>query len=228
MITTAQDRGNCFTLFNSRTAELRTIETVPGFSQSPIKRGKESVYMEESIQPLFPNEIIRLRIHFHPEEYTTLNEPVMGQMTFHDYYEVPVIREMNFRLQPGYWHEFYINKITDHLLPLPYATDCINHNELPVEENQNINPYLHNQFSRENCIIGCMAQNTMDICECWPPELPFIRGSVEDSQENQMKWCDWDAINIIEANKPDNMTWFQYCFSIHEKKCSAKCKYDCE
>jgi hypothetical protein len=202
-------------------------ETLTGFSQSPVKRGKKSVYMEESIQPLLPNEIIRLRVNFHSEEYTTLNEPVMGQMIINNYYEAPVVREKNFGLRPGYWHEFFLNKITDRLLPLPYATNCINRNELTSQTNQNINQYLHNPLSRENCIIGCMAQRTMNLCECWPPELPFIKGSLEDSQENQMKWCDWDAINITKSDKPNNMTWFQYCFSVNEKKCTIGCRYDC-
>jgi len=183
--------------------------------------------MEESIQPLLPNEIIRLRVNFQSEEYTTLNEPVMGQIIIHDYNEAPVVREKNFAIRPGYWHEFFISKITDHLLPLPYATDCILHKELPPEANQNINQYLNSQLSRENCIIGCMAKRTMDVCECWPPELPFIRGSHEDSQENQMKWCDWEAINVTKSYKPDNMTWFQYCFSVNEKKCTAQCRHDC-
>ncbi|CAG2116932.1 unnamed protein product, partial [Medioppia subpectinata] len=97
---------------------------------------------------------------------------------------------------------------------------------------EDVNEYLHHPLSKGNCIIGCMAQATMDRCQCWPPELPFMRGSLEDAQENLLKWCDWDGDGLdVAPNQPDkpaNATWFQYCFTVHETLCKAKCNSDCK
>ena len=207
---------------------MQTNSIESGLSQSPVKRGStdEAVNIELSEEPFHPNEILRLKIDFHGSEYTTLNEPVLGHLIIHDDDEVPAIREKSFLLFPGNYYEFFMTKETDHLLPKPYATDCVNHKLSFKDNSEDANEYLHYPLSKENCIIGCMAQNTMDKCNCWPPELPFMKGSFEESEENTMKWCDWDS-NFDTQSKPTNTTWFQYCFTIHEDQCKSKCNVDC-
>ena len=230
VITTAQDLGNCFTLFHrsrSRILDMNAIDS--GLSQSPVRRGSgkdDAVNIEISEEPFHPNEIIRLKLDFHENEYTTLNEPILGHIIVHDNDEAPVIREKNFLLSPGFYYEFFLIKETDHLLPQPYSTDCVDHKMSSYDGSEDVNEYLHHPLSRENCIIGCMAQNTIDKCNCWPPELPFMRGSITDAQENKMKWCNWDA-NFDKLTKPANMTWFEFCFTMNEDQCNDKCKYDC-
>ncbi len=230
VITTSQDVGNCFTLFHrSKSEVLRNIAIDSGLSQSPVKRGKhnESVNIEQSIEPFHPNEVLRLKVDFHSEEYTTLNEPVLGHVIIHDSKDIPVVREKSFLIQPGHYYEFFINKQNEILLPLPYASDCIDYNASKSDGSNDFNEYLHNPLSRENCVIGCMAQKTIDKCDCWPPELPFIKGTVDDSQENKIKWCDWDSKFSNKSVKPENMTWFRFCFSSNENGCNKKCKADC-
>ncbi|CAG2104126.1 unnamed protein product, partial [Medioppia subpectinata] len=235
VITTTQDLGNCFTLFHRGRSELLTsIAIESGLSQSPVRRGadNEAVNIEISEEPFHPNEIIRLKLDFKAGEYTTLNEPVMGHVIVHDDHEAPPIREKNFNLFPGNYYEFYISKESDKLLPKPYATDCVDHKLSSYDGSEDVNEYLHHPLSKGNCIIGCMAQATMDRCQCWPPELPFMRGSLEDAQENLLKWCDWDGDGLdVAPNQPDkpaNATWFQYCFTVHETQCKAKCNSDCK
>ncbi len=208
---------------------MRDIAIDSGLSQSPVKRGKhnESVNIEQSIEPFHPNEVLRLKVDFHAEEYTTLNEPVLGHVIVHSIDEIPVLRERSFLIQPGHYYEFYINRQKDQLLPLPYSTDCVNYNDTLRDSSNDSNEFLHNPLSKDNCIIGCMAQNTMDKCNCWPPELPFMKGSVENSQENRMKWCDWDLTPESHLVKPENASWFQFCFSANENGCNKKCKADC-
>jgi hypothetical protein len=230
IITTSQELGNCFTLFHrSKTEVLKNIAINSGLAQSPVKRGinNEAVNIELSEEPFHPNEVLRMKVHFRAEEYTTLNEPVLGHAIVHDFDEIPVVREKSFLIRPGFYYEFFINKQTDLLLPFPFSTDCVNHNETKPDGSDDINEYLHHPLSRNTCIIGCMAQKTMDKCNCWPPELPFMKGSVADSQENRMKWCDWDSSPTTHSVKPENMTWFQFCFSANENGCNKKCKTDC-
>ncbi len=230
LITTSQDLGNCFTLFHrSKSEVLKNIAIESGLAQSPVKRGKdnESVNIELSIEPFHPNEVLRMKVHFNAHEYTTLNEPVLGHVIIHDSDEIPVVREKSFLIQPGHYYEFYVSKQIDLLLPRPYVTDCVNHNASNSDGSDDINEYLHHPLSRGNCVVGCMAQKTMDKCNCWPPELPFIKGTVEDSQENKMKWCNWDSNPTTDLIKPENMSWFQFCFSANENGCNKKCKSDC-
>lgn len=127
LLTTAQENGNCFTLFHKSTStELEDIAINSGLSESAVVRGSinESVNIESSLKPFAPNEIIRLRVNFHEEEYTTLNEPVSGRFIIHDNRNIAVIREKSYRIEPGKYYIFYLIKITDELLPEPYFTDC--------------------------------------------------------------------------------------------------------
>lgn len=160
-----------------------------------------------------------------------MNDAVFGYIIIHDDHESPPVRERSLLVYPGYYYEFFISKQTDLLLPAPYITDCINFEYQNEEDTNNTseNEYLHFPLSRENCIIGCMGSGTMERCDCWPPELPFMKGSDLNAPENKMKWCDWNVGPQIKGvQKPENSTWFRYCFSEHEKECNKKCKLDCK
>lgn len=61
LFTTAQEHGNCFTLFHkSNSTELEMIAIESGLSESAVVRGlnNESVDIEMSMKPFAPNEII--------------------------------------------------------------------------------------------------------------------------------------------------------------------------
>ncbi|OTF82393.1 hypothetical protein BLA29_008536, partial [Euroglyphus maynei] len=159
LFTTAQEHGNCFTLFHkSNSTELETIAIESGLSESAVVRGlnNESVDIEMSMKPFAPNEIIRFRVNFNEDEYTTLNEPVSGRFIIHDNSQIAVIREKSYRIIPGRYYIFYISKYTDRLLPTPYVTDCRdydvyhsnNHNQ--NENNDNDNDMMANDFNLTN------------------------------------------------------------------------------
>lgn len=131
LLTTAQENGNCFTLFHrsssGRTTDrLEEIAIKSGLSESAVVRGSvnESVNIEMSLKPFAPNEIVRFRVNFQQEEYTTLNEPVSGRFIIHDNREIAVVREKSYRIEPGKYYIFYLTKETDELLEAPYFTDC--------------------------------------------------------------------------------------------------------
>ena len=185
-----------------------------------------------SERPFSPNEIVRLKINFQIDEYTTINEPVLGYFIFHDNKQAPSMREKSFIIKPGNYYEFYLIKQIDRLLPAPYPTDCVNYREMGFSlfdsENRFTNEYLRNPISQKNCIIGCMGKITFDRCNCWPPELPFLKGAQKDSTENQMKWCDWERQPDVKGIEKDpNITWFNHCFQVNENECHQKCKLDC-
>lgn len=224
--------GNCWTLFHkSKSKYLKEIAIQSGLSQSPVIRGGgEAVDLELADQPFHPNEILRMKINFSAAEYTTLNDEVFGHIIIHDDDQSPPVREKNFYIYPGNYYEFFVLKQSDILLPKPFSTDCINYASLPVNASRiDSNEYLNHPQSRENCVIGCMAENTILRCNCWPPELPFLRGSDSESIENKVKWCDWNTgPNIDATQKNSNDSWFKYCFTEHESVCNQKCKLDCQ
>ncbi len=84
-------------------------------------------------------------------------------------------------IQPEHYYEFFINRQTDLLLPFPYSIDCVDHNQTKPDGSDYTKEYLHHPLSRGTSIIGSMAQNTMDKCNYWSPELSFMKGSVEGS-----------------------------------------------
>lgn len=225
--------GNCFTLFHrSHSDVLSDIAIQSGLSQSPVIRGNgEAVDLDIAEQPFHPNEVVRLKVNFSRDEYTTLNDPVSGYVVIHDDEEAPPVREKSFVIYPGFYYEFYLTKQSEHLLPYPYSTDCVTYEQEDIDEDsdEDINEYLYHPLSKENCLIGCMAQKTMNSCLCWPPELPFVTGSDPEAEENQMKLCDWN-VGPTEGNitKPENTSWFRFCFTQNEQQCNQNCKSDCE
>lgn len=300
LLTTAQENGNCFTLFHrsgTTKDELDEIAIKAGLSESAVVRGSanESVNIEMSLKPFAPNEIIRFRVNFQEEEYTTLNEPVSGRFIIHDNREIAVVREKSYRIEPGKFYIFYLTKETDELLEAPYFTDCRKYNaggkesvseasdgkkadnktvvanatatataikEEAASKNSSAAAVSDNLIlleepsSKSNwygktvlfclvltycficSILTCISRKTIATCNCWPPELPFLytgssdNGTVNGTTANSMNslhWCDWrEKPPIVNASdKPNHLTWFQYCFNTHEEACNAACKPDC-
>lgn len=246
LFTTAQENGNCFTLFHkSENRELETIAINSGLSESAVVRGSvnESVNIEMSIKSFAPNEIMRFRVDFHEDEYTTLNEPVSGRFIIHDNKQIAVIRQKSYRIEPGKYYIFYISKLTDELLPSPYVTDCRDYDQTVIDDNnksntlgatksnqnETINLLLSTPASKANCIMGCIAKQTIKTCNCFPPELPFFFTGTSNASENVLKWCDWRERPPISnwKDKPSHLTWFQFCFNVHEEACNKECKADC-
>ena len=235
-MTTATESGNCFTLLHwSKTSSIRPLGIEPGFSHTPLKRGKDTVNIELSKEAFQPNEVIRLRLNFQPNETTTFNEPVLGRIVIHDEKEVPLVRRQHFTIRPGHYYLFYLSEEIQYLLPKPYATDC-----RLYEIKNSTNQYLDNPLSKMDCTLGCMAKKTMDLCNCWPPEIPFIKG---DDRVNNMKWCNWDVLDNNQTIKKwidsstkgmdgsdnwfKNKTSFNVCFADYEKRCGQSCVNNC-
>ena len=238
LLTTAQENGNCFTLFHkSNENKLSEIAINSGLSESAVVRGSinESVNIELSQKPFAPNEIIRFRVNFREDEYTTLNEPVSGRFIIHDDREIAVIRQKSYRIEPGKYYIFYITKNTDELLPAPYFTDCRDYrlqkdeHSLAHSDNKSDDILFSTPTSKGNCIIGCIGEKTIQLCNCWPPELPFLYTGLNNESIKMLKWCDWRERPPIEnwQDKPASLTWFQYCFNVHETECNHVCKSDC-
>ena len=162
-------------------------------------------------------------VNFSVKEYTSLNEKIAGYIMIHDENELPPIRERNFVIYPGYYYEFYINKETGQYLTKPYVTDCI-HYKLPTKTFDNSSSHIPAILSRETCIMNCMAEKTVQMCNCWPPELPYI---YSNSSEEQLKWCEWRDGSNIQANQSSNVNWFRFCFGNNEDECKRHCKTQC-
>lgn len=236
VIQSVQEVGNCFTLFrHSNNTFLANVAIKSGLSQSPVIQGvEEALNLDVADQPFNPNEVFRMMINFSVNEYTTLNDKISGHLMIHDSNELPPINEKNFFIHPGYYYEIYVSKQTGKYLPKPYITDCVLYNDQhsgDVEEGgRRSTKFIPSVLTRETCIMNCMATKTIDLCQCWPPELPFIvADSGNGTAQHQYKWCSWrDGVNIRpRVNKTDNLSWFGFCFANNEKDCNKKCKKQC-
>lgn len=236
---TAQQVGNCYTLFHE--CRGRSVEdvTVPqGYGQAPIINGNETetLRVEISQQEFQPNEILRMRVDFHPKEYTSLNEPVYGTITIHDPTESPDTRKRRYLIHPGNYYEFYITKQISQLLPFPFQSNCRNYGEEnggyykdnKTESTGMPHPYLDNPLSKDDCKIGCLANHTLTVCNCWPPELPFITGFSNPTRKGYnltgMNACDWT--NMTTKTETASQV-FTRCFAGQETTCEKNCMKDC-
>ncbi|OTF71734.1 hypothetical protein BLA29_007679 [Euroglyphus maynei] len=141
----------------------------------------------------------------------------MGHLAIHDENELPPIRNRNFIVYPE----------SGKYLPLPYVTDCFNY-EREKLDSMDVSESKIRVMSRDTCIMECLAKQTINLCKCWPPELPFIVMNHNDSS-NHLKWCSWrDGTNIFVGNSTKKRNWFRFCFANHEKQCKNLCKVECK
>ncbi|KAI1303569.1 hypothetical protein HDE_02112 [Halotydeus destructor] len=225
VITTAQNSGNCFTMFHHAYKKLSNMASIKsGYSAAPVAvRGTTHVFR--------PNEMLRMKLNFTRDEYTTLDYPVSGSVVIHDTNMAPTIRFKSIQLLPGHFYELFITKTTSDLLPAPYLTDCMNyvhkyrgHYDMFSSDEESDDMVYKYPLSKEDCIIGCMGLNTVRRCKCYPPELPFV---LAKRSEDKIRWCDWDSTDDLESAPRDNLTKFDFCFSSHEEFCNQYCKLDC-
>lgn len=239
IIESAQEEGNCFTIFsrsdNVGNDFLKTIAVKSGLGQSPVIHGSsgssDSLNLEISEQPFHPNEIFRMMVNFSIRDYTTLNDKVVGQILVHDENEMPAIRQRSYLIYPGFFYEFYVTKETDKYLPHPYETDCVRYDLAATAAGNSTGKqghYMASVLSRESCIFDCLASKTVQQCGCWPPELPYV---LSNSTEHSLKWCSWrDGVNVHSnvSTLANNTNWFRHCFSSFEPSCRQQCKIQCE
>lgn len=163
-------------------------------------------------------------VNFSVRDYTTLNDKVVGQILVHDENEIPAIRQRSHLISPGFFYEFYVTKETDKYLPHPYETDCVRY-DFTGEGDEGL--YLPSVLSRESCIFDCMGTKTVELCGCWPPELPYV---LNNNTEHRLKWCSWrDGVNVnTNVSLGNNTNYFRKCFSNFEPQCNSQCKIQCE
>lgn len=125
MFITAQGRGNCITLFhegaNERHAEMVSVETI---KQETIIDKINDEDTKIKLKEFVPNEIVKLRINFYPENYTDIRIEAGGELMVHDRRTVPYLASLSYTIRPGRYYEFYLKKTQTLSMPPPYTTNC--------------------------------------------------------------------------------------------------------
>ncbi|KAI1287404.1 hypothetical protein HDE_10313 [Halotydeus destructor] len=241
-LTTSQQIGNCFTLFHeSKGFKIEEVSVEPGYGQSPIIYGNQSLRVEVADQPFQPNEVLRMVLNFEPDEYTILDAPVFGTISIHDPSESPDTRKRRFYLYPGYYYEFYVTKKETILLEAPYESRCFdyvrqNQREYDQGRKKGVHPYLDAPLSRDDCRIGCLAKRTLLKCQCWPPEIPYLQGyeqnvtiKVNDKEQNVnfafIETCDW--VKLAKKRSLNLSAVYDDCFAMYDSLCNEICRQDC-
>lgn len=184
--------------------------------------------VEIANQPFQPNEVLRFRVNYSAEEYTSLVDNIFGTITIHDPTVIPDTRGKRVNIFPGKYYEFQIVEQLNKLLPPPYNTNCTDYmmnNGIRYNVSGPVHPYLDAPLSQEDCMKGCIAENTMKTCNCWPMEVPFLIGFKDHPKINNTLWCDWGK--SADGNETLANEIFTNCSSRFETGCRDQCPRDC-
>jgi len=245
----------CWTIFHeSKKCDLIDINVPSGFTQSAVYISKDPTRKvmgkvgrqgseEQSMRPL---EIIRFVVNFSQEESITLEEPADGTVSIHDRDQIRLGRLQSFELRAGRSYEIFMEESLSHLLEYPYPTSCypyLKYNQdAHKKENPPPHPLLSKPLSSSDCFYGCLANETLHRCGCWPPEIPFLngvnyeKGNPRPYVDANIKLCDWVKMasgvpkDANTTRRELGMVKFYNCFSRQEeivKPCRSKCRQEC-
>ena len=134
------------------------------------------------------------------------------------------------------------------LLPYPYDTNCFTYSATNKASHVDRNPaklaphpFFSKPLSQNDCVFGCLGRKTLETCNCWPPEIPYVSSEfyAEVVKTDTIKLCDWikkgDALNKSRSLKTGNdsqangIIVFNTCFSNSEmvSSCNRKCPREC-
>ena len=217
--------------------------------------GKEFEGSEESEdQPIQPLEIVRFMINFTQSESVQLNKPATGLVSVHDSDQIRLGRLQSVTLRPGKYYEIYIEEQESQLLRAPFDTNCYPYTKKTKNEGDAWDfaelpphPLLKQPLSHSDCLYGCLGKITIQSCNCWPPEIPYVLGRVYETGENNkllnssLKLCDWvkrGAIMISDSpdtnetisGKDKALDAFYQCFASRKitKICQSHCLRGCD
>lgn len=100
-----------------------------------------------------------------------MSETVLALLAIHPSNEVFDARDFSFHVKPGYYYEYFISKVSYKLLESPYQSNCKNYDHSYYKKRHQ---FLHKPMSKADCFKGCLALSTVNECNCWPPEIPYI------------------------------------------------------
>jgi hypothetical protein len=159
---------------------------------------------ESEDQPIQPLEIIRFMINFTQSESVKLDKPALGSVSVHDTDQIRLGRLQSTKLKPGFYYEIYIEQQESQLLEAPYETNCYPYNRRRVEYLQerkgkglSPHPLILFPLSSSDCLYGCLGNETVKKCKCWPPEIPYVKskgynkGFSSRFMNESLQLCSW-------------------------------------
>ena len=169
------------------------------------------------------SEIIQMMLHFAPDEVTDA-EYTGGKIYVHDMAHIPGMQELYFDLEPGYYYELYIRRVTTKQLPKPYSTNCTDHREQAFERIRK-DATLGYPMTQVECINHCLAQHSVDECAgIWPPESVYFEKNVHQNRtfvnrhfrkRHQLRWGRWRAVQLRSG---DSHMYYQ-CVALRKPEC---------
>ena len=266
-IETFQGTSICWTLFHeSIENKLTQVQVQSGETQSPvfiddiesivsaskIKReytDEEQLFGEKEAedQPIQPLEVIRFMVNFSQKESVEFDKPALGSVSVHDPDQIRLGRLQSITLRNGQHYEIYIEEQESRLLQYPYETDCYPYTQMRdraikgrTHRDKPGHPLLLDPLSANDCLYGCLGNETLKKCGCWPPEIPYVRTKGYDTGfsnvfiKNSVKVCGWFRKGQSELSnnltgEDAAMSVYYSCIASREivKKCSDQCHAGC-
>lgn len=87
--------------------------------EAELERNKGDFRIE-----MVSKEVVRLRLNFHGEDYANTRNVVGAKFTIHSNSQIGEISHKSFRILPGHWYAYYIDRFDYRRLPPPYDSGC--------------------------------------------------------------------------------------------------------
>ena len=210
---------------------------------------------ESEDQPIQPLEVIRFVIDFNNNESVKMDEPAVGTVSVHDSDMIRLGRLQSTKLQKGHYYEIFIEGQVSNVLQYPYDPGCYPYAEMRTQAMEARkehwkkldkpqlpgHPLLLGPLSYNDCLYGCLGNETVLKCGCWPPEIPFVKTKGYDTGYSTFinettKFCSWykrgQRQQEAEMMSAEDLAMkvFYSCLASNEivNKCKKRCHEGCQ
>lgn len=177
------------------------------------------------------SEIIQMMLNFRPDEVTDIDY-TGGKIYVHDMSHMPGMEELYFDLEPGFYYELYIRRVTTKQLPKPYDTNCTDHREKGFQRIRK-DGTLGSPMTQVECINHCLAQHSVEECAgIWPPESLYFEKNIHQNRtfvnrhfrkRHQLRWGRWRAV----GPRSGDVHLYYQCVALRKPECLKDCGVDC-
>jgi hypothetical protein len=177
------------------------------------------------------SEIIQMMLDFAPDEITDIDYSG-GKIYVHDMAHVPAMQELYFDLEPGFYYELYIRRVTTKQLEAPYNTNCTDHKAAAFERIRK-DGSLGSPMTQVECINHCLALRSVDECAgIWPPESVYFEKNIHQNRtflnrhfrkRHQLRWGRWRAV----PPRSGDVHMYYQCVALRKPECMRDCGVDC-
>lgn len=149
--------------------------SAPALDLDSLPAPQLSDALSESKLELGNDEIVRIRLDFRPSNYADRQSSVSASLSVHSNSVLGFMRHIVFKVRPGFWYNYYINRFDFKRLPAPYASGCFNY-----EFNRAVWLDREQWLAHERRHLTWLAQRVVALASAAPASGPSKRARADE------------------------------------------------